>query len=535
MNLLGTSARRAISPDANDQISPGDVVRSVVAGLNDKEHELAERNRQIDELIHGHSSPSARSDMSHRSNGDQAEYHAQNEQVPDPAEENTREALPLSVSRPNLRTERAYMMSHLLSFEEVRSGDQLFVDHILFDATIAGLIVLNAAILGIEVDFELGLAGQVVQAIFAAIWTIEAVWKMCSYGIIEYLCSSNLFDFVICLLAVVDAWILSFINTDTDISRFTVVRMIRVARILRVVRLLKMSRSLWLLITALAKSLSALGWILFLTLLFIYTFAILFSILVGKDCHEDVQPSDPWPETCAELYGSLPKSMYTLFEVMTLEMQGVRATVIHNPLTALPFLVFMTITSFGLLNVVMGVIVDQVLDASRTNEEYMEKMRTARQRLEMELLHDIFSSADSDGSGLVSLKEFQDVCARSDVQALFEELELPVSRKRLATRLFEVLDADSKGEMDVSVFLERTFTLKHDGKQLQQDQTMLLIDVRHLSRRLDMFEKEQAHQATVLARLEEQQDSHTALLQEILANLQELKSWAEDTEVSTTM
>lgn len=167
---------------------------------------------------------------------------------------------------------------------------------------------------------------------------------------------------------------------------------------------------------------------------------------------------------------------------------------------------------------------EKVLAASQSNDEFLANMKEERQKLELQLLRDVFRSADRERKGIVSLEDFQDACSRSDVQAIFEELEMPVSRKRLATRLFQVLDAESQGEMDISVFLERAFLLKREGKQIKRDRTMLLMDVRHLSRRLDQQEKQQHSRATSLARLKCKQDTQAAMLQDICTGLRKLES-----------
>ena len=88
---------------------------------------------------------------------------------------------------------------------------------------------------------------------------------------------------------------------------------------------------------------------------------------------------------------------------------------------------------------------------------------------ELELLKNILDNADQDGSGSVTKEEFVKICERSDVQNMFKDLDLPVSRERLARRLFEVLDGSSQGDMQIEEMLTATVRLKHEGKHLHQD------------------------------------------------------------------
>merc|ERR1719333_998123 len=77
---------------------------------------------------------------------------------------------------------------------------------------------------------------------------------------------------------------------------------------------------------------------------------------------------------------------------------------------------------------------------------------------------------------------------REDVQQMFEVLELPVSRRNLARRLFEVLDVEGSGHLEIDTFMERTLRLKAEGRGLERDKTLLLMELRHLGRRLNRLE-----------------------------------------------
>ena len=48
-------------------------------------------------------------------------------------------------------------------------------------------------------------------------------------------------------------------------------------------------------------------------------------------------------------------------------------------------------------------------------------------------------------------EEFQECCEMPSVRTIFETLEIPVGRKRLAQRVFEVMDADGEGHVSIEV------------------------------------------------------------------------------------
>jgi len=366
------------------------------------------------------------------------------------------------------------------SLKDVRTGKTKLVDHPFFEGFIAMMIILNTIMIGIEVDHDLGFAGLVLGYTFATAWVLEAVLKIVAYGPKGYFCSaSNLFDFMLCLTAVLDAYILPELPGDTNANQFTVLRILRFGRVLRLVRLVKMFRDLWMLCIGLVNSLSALSWTLILMGCTIYGFGVFFAIVVGRDC-DGAYSEWKW---CEDYYGSLARSMYTLFEIMTLELSGVRSVITTTPVLMAPMMIFITMASFGLMNIVMGVIVEKVLDAANANTEKLALEQAAQHKMELAWLGAIFKEADVDGSGEVSLEEWLAISEREDVQSLFDHLELPITRKTLATRMFEVLDSDQDGRLSIGDFLERTFSLKQEGKSCCTDMTMMLLDVRSVARR----------------------------------------------------
>eukprot|EP00931_Biecheleriopsis_adriatica_P011688 TRINITY_DN11276_c0_g1_i1.p1 TRINITY_DN11276_c0_g1~~TRINITY_DN11276_c0_g1_i1.p1 ORF type:complete len:701 (-),score=111.33 TRINITY_DN11276_c0_g1_i1:26-2128(-) len=406
------------------------------------------------------------------------------------------------------------------SSEDVRNGKIPLVEHMLFDAAIAVLIVINALIVGLEVDMDLGIPGDVIKNIICVIWLLEVIAKLWTYGLKGYFCNlSNLFDFALALFALSDFWGIQQLwpESSTKLSSISTVRILRVFRLVRVVRLLKMFRALWLLVLGLVKACAALCWVMILIVVMIYSFAILFTLLVGKECDNASGPFFHWDE-CYDFYGTMPKSMLSLFEVMTLELGSVRPMIVAEPWLELPMIAFIVTTSFGLLNIIMGIIVDQVLESASYDKRMIAKQEEEQHLLQLETLRDIFQAADSDKDCRVSLSEFVHACTSSEVQALFEEFGVPVSRQRLATRLFQVLDGEGLGNMALNDFVDRAASLLKEGKMVNADATLLLMDVRALERHLNRFE-----QSTV-ASLKDINDNLTSLSKAMVAPDQPVKS-----------
>merc|ERR550514_133729 len=111
--------------------------------------------------------------------------------------------------------------------------------------------------------------------------------------------------------------------------------------------------------------------------------------------------------------------MFTLFQVLTLESwsDGVaRYVLVKKPGYAVFFFFFLLITTFGLLNLVVGVIVENTLTAARSNEDKIRKRQEMERKRVLEHLKDIFEVADKDGSGEVTTAEFRKSLQDREVQ-----------------------------------------------------------------------------------------------------------------------
>eukprot|EP00931_Biecheleriopsis_adriatica_P052389 TRINITY_DN30474_c0_g1_i1.p1 TRINITY_DN30474_c0_g1~~TRINITY_DN30474_c0_g1_i1.p1 ORF type:complete len:512 (-),score=95.37 TRINITY_DN30474_c0_g1_i1:61-1596(-) len=387
---------------------------------------------------------------------------------------------------------------------------KLVVNTVWFQLAVGLAIFLNAILIGIEVDYDLGLAGDILHNVFTALWTLEVVFKLWTLGCRNYFCDRwNQFDFCLATSSIIDTWVvLPFQGEQTGFSQVTMARLFRLIRLVRVVRLIRLFKELWYLLNGLMRAGVALVWVFVLIGLLIYIFSILMTIFIGHECgaiHSD------WAE-CYDYYGTLPRTMLTLLELMTLEMGSVRPVVVENPIMLVILLAYMMTTSFGLLNIIVGVIVEQVLGAAAENQERAAKEEAKRQQRELEQLAEIFLASDDNGNGSVTLEEFLGVCHQPEVQAKFADLGIPVNRRNLAQRLFEVLDDGNKGEFGVDHFLERTVTLRNEGKKLKEDQTLLLLDVRHLIRRIRRIERKLPDQEECTSPTSEGRDSLRAVL-----------------------
>ena len=142
---------------------------------------------------------------------------------------------------------------------------------------------------------------------------------------------------------------------------------LRSLRVLRVLRLMTVIPSLRKVVAAFLHSIPDLISVVAVMGVFFYTASVLATKLFG--------------ETHPQWFGSIGDSLYTLFQVMTLEswsMGIVRPVMEEHPLAWLFFVPFIMVATFTILNLFIGIIVSTmtelsiVPDVERENQETLE-------------------------------------------------------------------------------------------------------------------------------------------------------------------
>ena len=208
-----------------------------------------------------------------------------------------------------------------------------------FSIAITTVIVINAIALGLETSPRvMAVAGPLLLAIDAvALWvfTIEIGLKIWLYRSRFFRGGWNIFDFTIVAIAWLPAT-----------GPLSVLRALRIIRVLRVVSLIPQMRAV---VGALFRALPGMGSILAVLMLVFYIAAVMATKLFG--------------ETFPDWFGSIAASMFTLFQIMTLEswsMGIVRPVMEQHPGAWAFFVPFIVVTTFTVLNLFIALIVNSM-------------------------------------------------------------------------------------------------------------------------------------------------------------------------------
>jgi len=229
-----------------------------------------------------------------------------------------------------------------------RSRIGTILDTTLFQNTILGVILFNAAILGMETsDPIMDSAGEVItllDTICLSIFVVEIAAKLYARGLAGFFSRGwNIFDFVIVGISLVPA--------SQGLS------VLRALRILRLLRVVSVAPSLRRVVEGLVNALPGMGSVFLLMGMLFYIGSVMATKLFG----------DAYPQW----FGDLGSSAYSLFQIMTLEswsMGIVRPVMEQFPYAWAFFVPFIMVTTFAVVNLLVGLIVNSMQDAHHAED-----------------------------------------------------------------------------------------------------------------------------------------------------------------------
>jgi len=352
--------------------------------------------------------------------------------------------------------------SHLRSGESKLSRLSVSVENReeVLNLAIAVVIVVNIIFLGIETDFSNfhGSAKDrifwiLVESIMIMIFMAEIMARM-YFERWRWPCSLwNWFDVCLVILSITETWILSFLNEHGRLRVLGLTRCVRMLRLIRVFRLLLMFSPLYTTVMAFKEALTGLLSICAIMLGGIYVCAIFITGVVGRG---DMRELELGGNTGSERFGSVTWSMYSLFELLTLEgwVEVARPIIEQQPAMVIFFFSFIMMFTFGLLQMVVAVVVEKtLLNAKRTELAGAEKMQ-AKVGVQLEKLREAFAECDINQDETIDRNEFAVAMTSTDsdmkLKACFEALGIPTDD---ALTLFDILDSDVSGQLSMQEFL----------------------------------------------------------------------------------
>jgi voltage-gated sodium channel len=321
----------------------------------------------------------------------------------------------------------------------------------VFEFSTLGVICLNALMIGFDTNYTAAygkadnlLEGPIgfiiIENVFCTYFTVEvlirffALKSKCFYFYDRWL----MFDSVLVTMMVVETWILPYLGGGGALSQLSIFRLLRLVKITRLSRLMRAVPQLMVIIkgmVAATRTVVCTGALMFLVL---YTFSIIFT-----DFYHEVPNQDGLSEAATQAqadFGDMGRSMFTLFIMGTVLDDYTYATVVIRdeakdngnafPTMMIPFVIFTVISSFMMLNMLVGILVE-VVEATGEGEDRKNIETNVR-----EAIATIFASMDKDSNREISRGEFLSMKNQSHVMEALEALDIMSEHFNLYAELF---------------------------------------------------------------------------------------------------
>jgi voltage-gated sodium channel len=319
---------------------------------------------------------------------------------------------------------------------------------------------------------------HVLNGMFLLIFSIELVIRFIAFGCKGFFCSKddwywNLFDFTIVTLAGVD-YMKGLITGGAakNSKMLTILRALRILRILRVTRLLRLNKKLRILVTGLGASIPNVFWIFAMLLMLTFISAIFCTQLIGNQKElwgpNSVNGTIEAEEQIEELWGTVAKSMLTLFQILTMDNWVYTTNQIYERMPWM-YLFFDTYVVFGamvILSMLTGVMAEQMNEVREEEDKEEEKHQNSLFDKAMEEFHQHQLQKRNTNEFRLNKVEFQDLFNDEELveklEALKEEGEMTggVFTPELAGELFECFDVDDSGYITWDEFQKGLFEVR---------------------------------------------------------------------------
>jgi hypothetical protein len=241
-------------------------------------------------------------------------------------------------------TEEGFVRVYWNKWEDFRNYVGSLVNDRNVQFFIVWLIALNAMMMGIGTSKSIkenekaSDAFEVIDQVFLVIFTVELGMQFIYHGWRILIDGWLLFDTII----IVVSWIFSEVQ---------IVRAFRIFRALRLITRIKVMKNLILALFSVIPRILAIVFLLFLVS---YIFAVMFTQLF-KELYENKGTEEDY-------FGRIDKTFFTLFQIMTLDNWAdvARQVMDTDPWAWLPFIVFVIITGFVVVNLMIAVICDSI-------------------------------------------------------------------------------------------------------------------------------------------------------------------------------
>mmetsp|Transcript_17817 Transcript_17817/g.47018 ORF Transcript_17817/g.47018 Transcript_17817/m.47018 type:complete len:680 (+) Transcript_17817:72-2111(+) len=359
------------------------------------------------------------------------------------------------------------------------------------------VVLINAMWIGIDFDKNTMPCGSTdpififMEQAFCTYFFIEVCLRFGAYRKTIYVLKDRwfLFDTSLVALMVLETWavpVISFMTTGAacaeQLSQLTILRLARMLKLTRLTRLLKVFPELMTLLKGMVNALHSVLYTMVLLVVLIYIFGVMFATGARRD--------DQLSDELSDKFTSVQESMWVLLLDGTfLDGTGDTIKVLRagsNALTFL-FLIFIFMSSFTVLNMLIGILCEVVSQTSHGEKEAaaIEEMKT--------VITEMLECYDKDDDRLISSTEFDLLMLNPEMHGTLQRFSVDADDLRaLKGYLFEhgnTLDIDGDSQLKFEEFLDIAFRLRGGNSATVRDIVELRDYLGRCFSRMDGFDK----------------------------------------------
>jgi voltage-gated sodium channel len=295
-------------------------------------------------------------------------------------------------------------------------------------------------VIWIAVDVEVNSVGsfadlptsfQVVEHTFCTIFLLELLVRFGAFKRMRDCVWDLSFDFDAVLVATqaTEIWLLPVLLGGTHVGFQRIARILRLARLGRIMRLLRFFPEVMTLIRGISRAMRSVFYTLILLLVLLFVFAIIFK----SEAHEAA--------SLQQLFPSIMDAVWTLLLKGVL-MDGAAVTFYEiledSWMLALLFMAFIFLSSFVVLNLLIGILCDVVCQVSQ-----IEKDDSAVIYLKSTLM-DLLDCYDKNGDEKLGKEEFELLMGNPEMHQILEPFDVDASGlMSMKDILFERVEPDT--------------------------------------------------------------------------------------------
>eukprot|EP00929_Paragymnodinium_shiwhaense_P118762 TRINITY_DN9067_c0_g3_i2.p1 TRINITY_DN9067_c0_g3~~TRINITY_DN9067_c0_g3_i2.p1 ORF type:complete len:681 (+),score=121.73 TRINITY_DN9067_c0_g3_i2:153-2195(+) len=349
-----------------------------------------------------------------------------------------------------------------------------FVSHKMFDALCGSVILANTMymvlvtnkhmlLMSTSPESQQGTSDAAVELAFFVFYVIELLIRLLVHKLYFFCNEDFAWNSLDCFLVVLATFEYA-VNAAAGSMNFMflrILRLLKVSKLLRVVRAVRFLAELRLFIDCLRGCAMSLFWALVMIFIVLLLFSLLFVQSLATHLQDDASNASGSRTAIIERFGSVEDAMITLLEIACGFgdwYSTYKVVSVTGGFTTTLFVFFTLFMAVAVWNIVTSVFLENTMKVTQPDRE-VELLIKHRQDVEdAKELMQVCQLADSDGSGTVSLTEFQEFMCNDAFRRYFDMRGIDIKD----TELFFHMVTMSTGatEIDLEAFVGSCLRVK---------------------------------------------------------------------------